>query len=112
MARDGVSLSLATEDNVDKIMMDLEQSQKKVTQLKETLKKERSESQNLKRKYEDMINKVELSKADCQTLQEYKDVLVIFAGNIEKESHATLANFEKLQQGYQVLEAERDNLRI
>ena len=50
-----VSLSLATEDNVDRIMTDLKQSQKKVVKLKDTLKKERSESQNLKRKYEDMI---------------------------------------------------------
>ena len=40
MARARVSLSLATEDNVDRIMTDLEQSQKKVTQLKETLKRE------------------------------------------------------------------------
>ena len=31
MARDGVSLSLATEDNVDRIMTDLEQSQERVT---------------------------------------------------------------------------------
>ena len=54
MARAGVATALAVEDNVDRIMMDLEQSQKKVTQLKETLKKERNESQNLKRRYEDI----------------------------------------------------------
>ena len=64
MERDGVSLSLATEDNVDIIMTYLEQSQKKGTQLKETLKRERSESQSLKRKYEDMISEVEVSKVD------------------------------------------------
>ena len=39
IARAGVALTLATEDNMDKIMTDIEQSQKKVTQLKETLKK-------------------------------------------------------------------------
>ena len=33
-------------------------------------------------------------------------------GNIEKESQATLAYFGKLQQGYQVLEAERDTLML
>ena len=59
MARTGVATALSTEDNVDRIMMDLEQSQKKVTQLKETLKKERNESQNLKRKYEDMVSEIE-----------------------------------------------------
>ena len=44
IARDGVAITLATEDNVDRCMTDLEQSQKRVTKLKETLKKERSES--------------------------------------------------------------------
>ena len=68
IARVGVALTLATEDNVDRIMTNLEQSQKRVTQLKETLKKERSESQSLKRKYEDMIGEVKVSKAKCQTL--------------------------------------------
>ena len=48
-------------------MTDLEESQKKVTQLKETLKKERSEGLGLKRKYED-IREVKVSKAECQTL--------------------------------------------
>ena len=46
--RAGVALTLATEDNVDIIMTDLEQYEKRVMQLKETLKKERSESQSLK----------------------------------------------------------------
>ena len=112
MGKARVALSLATEDNVDRIMTDLKQSHKKVAQVKETLKKERSESQNLKRKYEDMISEVELSKAKCQTLQGDKDALLLSAGNIEKESQATLADFGKLQQGYQVLEAERDNPRL
>ena len=44
MARDGVATALVTEDNVDRIMTDLEQSQNKGTHLKETLKKERNES--------------------------------------------------------------------
>ena len=43
-------------------MTDLEQSWKKVAQMKETLKKERNESQNLKRKYEDMIGEVKVSR--------------------------------------------------
>ena len=61
MARDGVATTPDTEDNVDRIMTDLEQSQKKVTQLKNTLKKERNESHKLKRKYEDMISEIEVS---------------------------------------------------
>ena len=68
-----MALTLATEDNVDRIMIDLKQSQKRVAQLKETLKKERGESQNLKRKYEDMIGEVKVSKAEYQILQADKD---------------------------------------
>ena len=90
---------------MDRIMTDLEQSQKRVTQLKETLKKERSESQSLKRNYEDMIGEVEVLKAKCQTLQEDKYALVISAGNIEKSVQTTLSEFGKLQQKYQSLEA-------
>ena len=37
---------------------------------------------------------------------------MLSAGNIEKESQANLVDFGKLQQGYQVLEAKRDNLRL
>ena len=82
MERAGVATTLDTEDNVDIIMIDLEQYQKKVTQLKETLKKERSESKNLKRKYEDMISEIEESKAKLQTLQSDKDALVLSVSNI------------------------------
>ena len=38
--------------------------------------------------------------------------MVLSTGNIEKESQATLEYFGKLQQGYHVLEAERDTLRL
>ena len=77
MARAGVATTLATEDNVDKIMMYLGQSQKKITQLKETLKRERDESQSLKRKYKDMLSKIKESKVECQTLKSDKDALVL-----------------------------------
>ena len=111
MARAGVATTLATEDNMDRIMTDLEQSQKKVMHSKENLKKERDESQNLKRKYEDMISEIEDSKAKCQTLQSDKDALVLLVNNIERESKATLGECEKLQERHQFLEAERDSLK-
>ena len=44
IARDGVALNLVNEDNMDRIMTNLEQSWKNIAQLKETLKKERDES--------------------------------------------------------------------
>ena len=48
------TLIQASKDNVDKIMIDLEQSKRSSAQLKDTSRKEREESNKLKRKYEDM----------------------------------------------------------
>ena len=64
--------------------------------MKETLKKERDENQSLKRKYEDIISEIEESKVECQTLHLDKDDLVLSARNIERESKATLPEFERL----------------
>ena len=60
--------------------------------MKETLKKERNESQNLKIKYEDMISEIEVSKAECQTLQSNKDALVLSTSNIEKDIRGNLGS--------------------
>ena len=62
--------------------------------MKETLKKERVESQNLKRNYEDMISEVKVSKVEFQTLQADKDALVVYAENLERNSQATSAELE------------------
>ena len=53
-ARARVALTQAIEDNVDRLMTNLDQSRKNAAQLKETLKKERDEGYKLKRKFEDM----------------------------------------------------------
>ena len=60
--RAGAALIHALEDNVDKIMTDLEQSKKSSSQLKDTLRKEREENNKLKRKYEDMQKEMRSSK--------------------------------------------------
>ena len=60
--RVGAALIQALEDNVDKIMTDLEQSKKSSAQLKDTLRKEREESNKMKRKYEDMKKEIRSSK--------------------------------------------------
>ena len=52
--RAGAALIHASEDNVDKIMIDLEQSKNSSSQLKDTLRKEREENNRLKRKFEDV----------------------------------------------------------
>ena len=59
LARAGVASTLANVDNVDKIVDDLEQYKKKVSQMKETSKKERGEGQSLKRKHEDSLSELE-----------------------------------------------------
>ena len=110
--RDGVALTLATEDNVDRLMTDLEQSRKTVAQLKETLKKERGESQKLKRKYEDMTGEVKVSRTECQTMQADKDALAISTENTMKNSQVTLAELQKLRLEHQSLQTEKDNLQL
>ena len=67
-ARVGVALIQATEDNVDKLMTDLEQSRKYAAQLKDILKKDRDEGNKLNRKFEDMHNEVRNLKIEFQTL--------------------------------------------
>ena len=83
--REGVASDLANEDNVDKIMTDLEQYKKKVVQMKETLKKERGEGQTLKRKHEEILSEIEKSKEACQTLQSNKDALILSISIMEGE---------------------------
>ena len=63
-----MALTQATEDNVDGLVTDLEQSRKNASQLKDTIKKERDEGNKLKRKFEDMHNEVRASKIEFQTL--------------------------------------------
>ena len=85
MEKVGVSTTLSTEDNVDKIMTEFEQSKKKIAQMKETLKRERDEGQILKRRYEDMLSTIEESKVEWQTLQSDKDATVLSVNIIEGE---------------------------
>ena len=53
--------------------------------MKETLKRERHESQILKRKYEDMLSEIGESKVEFKTLLSDKDALVLSASIIEGE---------------------------
>ena len=61
--RVGSAFIQALEDNIGKIMIDLEQSKKSSAQLKDTLRHERAESNRLKRKYEDVQREMESSRA-------------------------------------------------
>ena len=59
----------ASNDNVDRIMTDLEQSKKSSSQLKDTLRKEREKNNRLKRKFDDIQREIKSSKAELQFLQ-------------------------------------------
>ena len=85
LSRESVALTLANVDIVDKIVDDLEQYKKKVSQMKETLKKERGEGQSLKRKHEDSLSELEKLREACQMLQSDKDALVLSVNIIEGE---------------------------
>ena len=97
---------------MDRIMTDLEQSRKNVAHLKETLKKERDESQNLKRKYENMIGEFKVSRIEFQTLQADKDALAISVKNTEQNSQVTFIDLQKLQLEHQSLKPEKNNVQL
>ena len=61
--RVGATLIHASKDNVDRIMTDLEQSNKSSSQLKDTLRKEREKNNKLKRKFEYIQREIKSSKA-------------------------------------------------
>ena len=85
LAKAGVASALANEDNVDKIMTNLEQYKKNFFQMKETLNKERGEVQILKRKHEDILSEIEKLREACQILPYDKDALVLSVNIIEGE---------------------------
>ena len=91
------ALIQASEDNVDKIMTDLEQYKKSYAQLEDTVRKEREESNRLKRKFRDMEEEMRVSKDELQTLQ------------VEKQVRETTQEcLEKLQKEYQELQMEKE----
>ena len=72
--RAGATLIHASEDNMDKVMTDLELSKKSSAQLKDILRKEREESNRLKIKYEDMQREMKASEVELQALQVERQV--------------------------------------
>ena len=77
LAKVGVASTFENEDNVDKVMIDLEQYKKKVFQMKETPKKERGDGKILKSKHEYILSDIENLREACQILQYQKDALVL-----------------------------------
>ena len=67
--RVGDALIHDSEDNVYRIMTDLELLKKSSSQLKDTLRKEREQNNRLKRKFEDVQREIKSSKVELQSLQ-------------------------------------------
>ena len=73
----GVASTLANADNVGKMVDDIEQYKEKMSQMKETLRKERGEGEILKRKHNDTLTELERLKEAYQILQPDKDAYLI-----------------------------------
>ena len=89
----------ASEDNVSKIMIDLEQSKKSSAQLKDTLRHEREERNKLKIKYEYMQREMKSSTDELQALQVEIQVM-----------ETTQESLEKSQKECQELKSEKEKL--
>ena len=73
----GVASSLANAYNVNQMVDDLEKYKDKMSQVKETLRKERGEAKILKIKYDDTLTELERLKEAYQILQLDKDALIL-----------------------------------
>ena len=62
LAMVGVASALANADNVGKLVDDIDQYKEKMSQMKETLRKEIGEGKILKRKHDDILTELERLK--------------------------------------------------
>ena len=95
--RAGAAMIDASEDNINRVMIELESAKKTSSQLKDTLRKETDEGNRLKRKYEHMQRELESSKGEVHALQ-----VEIQAKEIEQEA------LEKAQQEAQDLKRDKE----
>ena len=97
--RAGIALIQASEDNMDKVMTDLEMSKKSSAQLKDTLRKERGEGNRLKRRYDDMQREMKTAEVELQALQ------------VERQVRETTQEcLARVQKEYQELKTEKEQL--
>ena len=62
--RVGAALIDVSEDNINKVMTELESSRKSSAQLKDTLRKEREDGNRLKRKFEHLQREMKTAEAE------------------------------------------------
>ena len=89
----------ASEDNIDKMMTELESYKKSSAQLKDTLKKERKEGNKLKWKFEHLQRDMRTAAAELQALREERQA-----------QEATQEHLEQVQAEEQELKKEKEQL--
>ena len=97
--RAGTAILHASEDNIDKVMTELESYKKSSAQLKDTVKREREEGNRLKQKFEHLQREMKTAKAELQTLHEERQA-----------QENTQECLEQVQKGYQELTKEKEQL--
>ena len=86
LAMAGVVAAQANAVNVGKMVEDAEQYKEKLSQMKETLRKERGEGKYLKINYNDTFSEFEKIREAYQMLEVYQDALTLSVANIEGEN--------------------------
>ena len=66
--RAGKAAIHATEENIDRMMIEIESSKKTSAQLKDTLRREREDGNRLKRKYEQVFKEMEATKSEIHAI--------------------------------------------
>ena len=77
LAMERVEVAQANVDNVSKLVEDVGNYKEIMSQMKETLRKERGEGQYLKRKHDDILSEFEKLKEAYKMLESYKNVLTL-----------------------------------
>ena len=90
----------ATEDNIDRMLVEIESSKKTTSQLKDTLRREREEGNRLKRKYEHVLREMEVTKHEIHAIQQEAQA---------KETTQEALN--KAHQEIQDLKSEREQMK-
>ena len=116
--RVGTAILHASEDNIDKVMTELESYKKYSAQLKDTLKREREEGNRLKQKFEHLQREMKTAEAELQALHEERQAQETTQEHLEqvqeekqelkKEKEQLLLKVEEIEEQMKILEQAND----
>ena len=111
--RSGTAILHASEDNIDKVMTELESYKKYSAQLKDTLKREKEEGNRIKRKFEHLQREMKTAEAKLQALheerqaqeatQEHLEQVQAEDQELKKEKERLLAKVEELEEQQKII---------